>query len=354
MVGLGALLAALIVAITLVGLNVGTRNPTATPNVPSSSGMITTPVTVGSVVDINTSAQVLGSDGLTPLGAGSGMVLTGDGEILTNNHVVEGASHISVTIPGEGTAVAKVVGVAPSDDIALLRISGMSGLDPVSIGDSSAVAVGDQITAVGNAYGRGGTPAVVHGSVTAVHRTIRAGDPGGDSSERLDDVIEISANVVPGDSGGPLLDANGNVIGIVTAGPGQGGSGIGYAIPIEAALGIVQEIRAGHGSSTILIGDRGFLGVAVDQVDAATAAKLGLSDTTGVLITGVEPGSPADQVGLTSPSVIRTVDGTQINSEDDLGTALHAKTPGQTVDITWVDAQGSHSGTATLIAGPAV
>ena len=339
-------------AVTLVGLNLGTHT-NAIPTISSSSGTITAPTTVGSVVDIDTSQQQL-DGGLQPLGAGSGMVLTTDGEILTNNHVVEGASRISVSIPGEGTAVAKVVGVDPSDDIALLQISGMNGLDPVSIGDSSSVAIGDQVTAIGNAYGKGGTPTVVHGSVTAVHRTIRAGDPGSKSSEQLNDVIEISANVVPGDSGGALLDANGNVIGIITAGPSQGGTSIGYAIPIGSAIDIVNEIRAGHGSSTILIGDRGFLGVSVQPLDAQTAAQLGLSDTSGVLVIDVGQGSPAAKVGITAPAVIRSIDGTPINSEEDLGAALHAKTPGQTVDITWVDGLGSHSGTATLIAGPAV
>jgi S1-C subfamily serine protease len=354
MVGLGALLAALIVAVTLVGLNLGTHT-SAIPTISSSSGTITAPTTVGSVVNIDTSLQGLDGGGMTPLGAGSGMVLTTDGEILTNNHVVEGASRISVSIPGEGTAVAKVVGVDPSDDIALLQISGMNGLDPVSIGDSSSVAVGDQVTAIGNAYGKGGSPTVVHGSVTAVHRSIRAGDPGSSDSEQLNDVIEISANVVPGDSGGALLDANGHVIGIITAGPSQGGTSIGYAIPIGAAIDIVNEIRAGHGSSTILIGERGFLGVSVKQLDATTAAQLGLSDTSGVLVIGVEQGSPAAKLGITAPAVIRSIDGTQINSEEDLGAALHVKTPGQTVDVRWVDGLGSHSGTATLAGGgPAV
>ena len=352
MVGLGALLAALIVAVTLVGLNLGTHT-NAIPTIASPSGTITAPTTVGSVVNIDTSRPQL-DGGLEPLGAGSGMILTTDGEILTNNHVVEGASRINVSIPGEGTAVAKVVGVDPSDDIALLQISGMNGLDPVSIGDSSSVAIGDQVTAIGNAYGKGGTPAVVHGSVTAVHRSIRAGDPGSNDSEQLNDVIQISANVVPGDSGGALLDANGNVIGIITAGPSQGGTSIGYAIPIGSAIDIVNEIRAGHGSSTILIGDRGFLGVSVQPLDEQTAAQLGLSDTSGVLVIDVGQGSPAAKVGITAPAVIRSIDGTPINSEEDLGTALHVKTPGQTVDITWVDGTGSHTGTATLIAGPAV
>jgi len=353
MVGLGALLAALIVAVTLVGLNLGTHT-SAIPTISSSSGTITAPTTVGSVVDIDTSRQDFRGQ-VTPLGAGSGMVLTTDGEILTNNHVVEDAARISVSIPGEGTAAAKVIGVDTSDDIALLQISGMNGLDPVSIGDSSSVAVGDQVTAIGNAYGKGGTPAVVQGSVTALHRTIRAGDPGSSDSEQLNDVIQISANVVPGDSGGALLDADGNVIGIITAGPSQGGTGIGYAIPIGAAIDIVNQIRAGHGSTTILIGDRGFLGVSVETLDATTAAQLGLSDTSGVLVTGVKQGSPAAKLGIIAPAVIRSIDGTKINSKEDLGAALHVKTPGQTVAVTWVDGLGSHSGTATLAGGgPAV
>ena len=353
MVGLGALLAALIVAVTLVGLNLGTHT-SAIPTISSSSGTITAPTTVGSVVDIDTSQQDFRGQ-VTPLGAGSGMVLTTDGEILTNNHVVEDAARISVSIPGEGTAAAKVIGVDPTDDIALLQISGMNGLDPVSIGDSSSVAVGDQVTAIGNAYGKGGTPAVVQGSVTALHRTIRAGDPGSSDSEQLNDVIQISANVVPGDSGGALLDADGNVIGIITAGPSQGGTGIGYAIPIGAAIDIVNQIRAGHGSTTILIGDRGFLGVSVETLDATTAAQLGLSDTSGVLVTGVKQGSPAAKLGIIAPAVIRSIDGTKINSKEDLGAALHVKTPGQTVAVTWVDGLGSHSGTATLAGGgPAV
>jgi S1-C subfamily serine protease len=350
------LLAALVIAGSLV--NGATQQHTTTlPTATSSSPIATSTGTtaVGSIVDINTSAHVLGSDGLTPLGAGSGMILTPDGEILTNNHVVEGASGIQVVIPGHGSETATVVGVDPTDDVALLRLKDVSGLAPVAIGDASAVQVGDAITAIGNAFGKGGPPSIARGTVTAVHRTIVASDPTGTSSERLSDVIQIAASVHPGDSGGALVNADGQVIGIITAGPSQSDqAGIGFAIPIDHALGIVNQIRAGHGSSDILLGERGFLGVGVQAMDPQTAAQLGLNDTSGVLVTGVEPGSPADKAGIIAPAAIRTIDGRTIGNLDDLGAALHAKTPGQQADISWVDGSGSHTATVTLIAGPAV
>lgn len=307
------------------------------------------------VVDINTSQITLGTDGLRPLGAGSGIVLTGDGEILTNNHVIEGASSIRVTVEGQGAQTATVLGVDPTDDVALLKLSGASGLPAARIGDSSTVQVGDAVTAIGNAFGRGGAPTVTQGSVTGVHQTVTANDPTGGGSERLRDAIRTSASIAPGDSGGALVDANGRVIGIITAGPRDSGSGGGgFAIPIGAALDIVNQIEAGRGSSTILIGERGFLGVAAQPVAPAIAARLGLSDGSGVQVAGVFPDTPADRAGMTAPAVIRTIDGISIDSPDALGSALHAKTPGQRVRITWVDQQGSHSATVALIAGPAV
>ncbi|HTG47472.1 MAG TPA: trypsin-like peptidase domain-containing protein, partial [Actinomycetota bacterium] len=329
------------------------------PSSPITGGTATTPATTGTVVNIDTMAASE-SGGLQPLGAGSGMVLTSGGEILTNNHVVQGAEKISVSVPGQGTALATVVGVDTANDIAVLQLQSLNGLTlkPMSFGDSSSVAVGDQITALGNAYGNGGTPKVVTGTVTAVDKTIQAGDsndPVNPDTETLHGVIEVSANVVPGDSGGPLLNDANQVIGIITAGPGHGGSGIGYAIPITPTLDVVNKIRAGEESGSILIGPRGFLGVAVNDLDAATAQALGLSDLSGVVIDYVRPNSAADKLGLAQGAVIRSVDGTQIVNGDTLGAVLHAKTPGQTVQITWVDAKGTHSGTATLTGGgPAV
>jgi S1-C subfamily serine protease len=341
-------------ASVLIGTLVDTGGGSGTSPSLATMGGTTGTTAKGSVVDINTSAETLGSDGLRPLGAGTGMVLTADGEILTNNHVVAGASGIEVTIPGLGSQTATVVGVDPTDDVALLQLNDVSGLSPVTLGDSSEVQVGDTITAIGNAFGAPGPPTTTTGTVTAVHRSIVARDPAGGSSERLDDVIQISADVHPGDSGGALLNGDGQVIGIITAGPSNSTTGIGFAIPIDVALNIVNEIRASHESSTILLGERGFIGVAVQPLDAATAARLGLSDTSGALVAGVKEGSPAAQAGITAPSVIRSIDGVPVSSLDDLGTAIHSKTPGEQVRVTWVDAQGEHTATLTLSEGPAV
>jgi len=355
----------MLVSLALVGslLAFDGGPPTAAPAIPSTGSIVPSSpspgrpsgATVGTIVDINTSQQVLGADGLRPLGAGTGMVLTADGEILTNNHVVEGASSIQVTIPGHGSSTATVVGVDPTDDVALLQLTNATGLPTVAVGDSTTVQVGDPITAIGNAFGRGGQPTATTGTVAAVHRSITARDPSGTNSERLNDVIQIAADVHPGDSGGAVLNAQGQVVGIITAGPSQSsGNGTGFAIPINNAIGIVNEIRAGHGSSEILLGERGFMGVAVQPVDPATAAQLGLSDTAGILVAGVQPGSPAAKVGMTAPAVIRTIDGQAVNTLDELGAAIHSKVPGQQIQVTWVDQQGQHSATVTLASGPAV
>jgi S1-C subfamily serine protease len=353
---LAALFLALSLVTTLVAVNVGTERA-AVPEISSRGTTVpsaATASTSGAVVDINTSVQVLGADGLRPLGAGTGMILSSDGEILTNNHVVEGASSIRVTIPGHGTSTATVLGVDPTHDVALLQLSGVSGLDPVTVGDSSTVQVGDPVTAIGNAFGRGGPPTATNGTVTGVHRIITASDPSGTNSERLHDVIQINAGVHPGDSGGALVNADGQVVGIITAGPSDSTSGVGFAIPINAAVGIANEIRAGHGSSAILIGERGFMGVAVQPLDPATAAQLGLAGTRGVLVAGLEPGSPAAQVGMRAPAVIQSIDGHAIDSLDELGVAIHAKTPGEQIHVAWVDRQGSHEASVTLVPGPAV
>ncbi len=360
-----ALLVAMLVSLAVVGtlLAFSGGPPVAAPAIPSTGATLPTSHSsgstgtspVGTIVDINTSEQVLGADGLRPLGAGTGMVLTADGEILTNNHVVEGASSIQVTIPGHGSSTATVVGVDPTDDVALLQLNSASGLPTITLGDSSTVQVGDPITAIGNAFGRGGQPTATTGTVAAVHRSITARDPSGTNSERLNDVIQIAADVHPGDSGGAVLNAQGQVVGIITAGPSQSsGNGTGFAIPINNAIGIVNEIRAGHGSSEILLGERGFMGVAVQPVDPATAAQLGLSNTAGILVAGVQPGSPAAKVGMTAPAVIRTIDGQAVNTLDELGTAIHSKVPGEQIEVTWVDQQGQHTATVTLASGPAV
>jgi S1-C subfamily serine protease len=315
-------------ASVLIGTLVDTGGGSGTsPNLATMGG--TTGTTAkGSVVDINTSAETLGSDGLRPLGAGTGMVLTADGEILTNNHVVAGASGIEVSIPGLGNQTATVVGVDPTDDVALLQLNDVSGLSPVTLGDSSEVQVGDTITAIGNAFGAPGPPTTTTGTVTAVHRSIVARDPAGGSSERLDDVIQISADVHPGDSGGALLNADGQVIGIITAGPSNSTTGIGFAIPIDAAKNSVAQLIK-NGRVTYA-----YVGITTDNMTPSLAKALGYKVDHGALIVDVNGGSPGADAHLrggtrfvnvlglqelkTGGDVIVAIDGHPVASADDV------------------------------------
>jgi S1-C subfamily serine protease len=313
------------------------------------------------IVDINTATSFGISDGLRPLGAGSGMILTSSGEVLTNNHVVEGASNIQVSIQGRSAPVpAQVIGVDPTDDVALLQLQGVSGLPTVKIGDSSALQVGDSVTAMGNAFGRGGPPTVTTGSVTALDRSIVARNPSnprGVDAEHLTGVIQTDAEIHPGDSGGALIDASGEVVGIITAGPSSDGANapsVGFAIPTSTAMDIVTQMRSGQGSSSILLGERGFLGVSVGSLTRTTAAQLGVQPGSGALVVGLLPNSPAKKAGMTAPAVILEIDGQTIGSIADLGPAIHAHTPGEQIQVRWVDQGGSHSATVSLIAGPAV
>ena len=231
-------------------------------------------------------------------GAGTGMVLTSSGRILTNNHVIQGATTIRVVVPGTDRSYsAKVVGYSAANDVALIQASGASGLETISPGDSGAVHVGDAVTALGNAGGTGSlTPAAGH--VTGLDRTITASDETGGDSEQLSGLIETDANVQPGDSGGPLLDGSGRVIGMDSAastgsqfafGDGQSGGADGYAIPIAHALAIVKQIESGRGSSSVHVGGTAFLGV---QVEAA-ATSSGSGAISPAMATGTTPTAAA-------------------------------------------------------------
>jgi S1-C subfamily serine protease len=316
------------------------------------------------VVTIETYQRVLGSDQLggdrisvVPLGAATGMILTSSGEVLTNNHVVREATSIQVSVPGRsGTYTATVLGVDPSDDVALLQLQDASALPTVTLGDPTTLSVGDQVVAIGNALGQGSATAT-NGTVSGLHRTITAGDPGG-PSQRLSDMIQTDATIQPGDSGGPLVNADGEVVGMITAGSLDGvhdaSSNVGFAIPSDDALRIVEQIRAGDESSGVLMGKRGFLGIGVGDLDAATAAALGSTVSTGVVVTQVWPHSPAASIGITKSSIITAIDGQTVSSKDALGAAIHAHTPGEQIRVTWVDGDGTHTATAGLITGPAV
>ncbi|WP_230329933.1 S1C family serine protease [Nocardia aurantiaca] len=295
---------------------------------------------VPGIVDVNTELGLQNGEG-----AGTGIVLSSDGVVLTNNHVVEGATKISVTDLGNGhTYDATVLGFDRSEDMAVIKLSGASGLQTAPLGDSDKVAVGDAVVGVGNAGGRG-TPTAAAGKVTALNRAITASDDSTGSSEQLTGLIQVAATIEPGDSGGPLVDAAGQVIGMDTA-ASKGfrfsiSGGQGFAIPINQALSVAKQIQAGRASERVHIGDTAFIGVSVSSVSG------------GAQIRGVVQGGPADQLGLAARDVITGLDDHAIISANDLTSTMDQHHPGDTVTLKWTDEAGqSRSAQVQLAKGP--
>jgi S1-C subfamily serine protease len=366
------------------------------------------------LVDVNT---VLGYENARA--AGTGIVLSSDGEVLTNHHVIEGATSISVTDIGNGkTYTATVVGYDEDHDIAVLKLKDASGLQTAQIGDSDKVAVGDQVVGIGNAGGVGGTPSYAPGEVTGLNQAITATDENGQDPENLTGLIQTNANIQAGDSGGPLANTAGEVVGVDTAGsggnnggtgrpgqtaastataataalaaaggtatttadgpgyggPGYGGPGYGpfgdgsgagdgsgsgsgdghgngqgqtttqgYAIPINEAMEIADQIEAGNASDTVHIGASAMLGVSV----------LSNADTTGALVGDVLANGKADEAGIEAGDVITTFAGKAVESPDTLSELLNQHHPGDKVEVGWVDQAGQqHKATIELITGP--
>jgi len=291
---------------------------------------------------------------------GTGMVLTPNGEVLTNNHVIEGATSISVRDVGnDHTYKAKVVGYSNSNDVAVLQLQGASGLQTVSIGSSARLAPGQPVVALGNAQGRGGTPSVATGRVTGLGAMITAQNEGSGTFEHLSGMIRTNAPIQPGDSGGPLVNAAGKVIGMDTA-ASSAGSGPGttaamatqaFAIPIDKAIQLADQIEAGTSSSTVHIGASAFLGVAI----SSQSQQGGFGQpSAGATIQGVIPGTPAAQAGMSQGDTIVAVDGHQITSSSDLQSVMQLHHPADKVTVTWIDQAGqSHTSRVTLVAGPA-
>jgi S1-C subfamily serine protease len=337
-----AVLAALIGG-TAAGWAVGGAHTTTVfMSASGQAGATATAPVENSVVDV-----VATVDYGQAVAAGTGIVLTPTGEVLTNNHVIDGATSISVTDVGNGrTYGATVVGYDVSDDIAVLQLSGASGLATANL--ASTVTVGEPVTAIGNAGGTGGTPSVSTGTVTAVGASITAGDEFTGTAEHLSGLIQTSATLEAGDSGGPLVNAAGQVVGIDTAGSTgfqlQSGGSQGYAIPITTAVSIARQVESASASTTVHIGPTAFLGVAVGQ----SAAQ------GGAAIVGVEPGTPAAGAGLQAGDVVTSVNGTAVASSSALSSALQLLRPGQRVTVGWTDQAGqAHTATVTLTAGPA-
>lgn len=292
------------------------------------------------VVTINT---VLGYD-QSSQAAGTGMVLTSDGTVLTNNHVIQGATSIVVTDETTGKEyTAKVVGSDATNDVAVLKLEGASGLSTVKLDDDGEPSTGDTVTDVGNAEGTGNLVAAV-GSVTATDQDIQVQSESGTGTESLTGLIEVAADIVSGDSGGPVLDSEGEVVGMATAASSGSTAVTGYAIPITTAKSIADKILAGESSSTITIGLPAFLGVEVS----------GTATTGGVAVAGTVAGSGAANAGLTVGDTITSIDGTAVASSDALTAAVRAHSVGDKVTVGYTDSAGAaKTVTVTLTAGPA-
>lgn len=282
--------------------------------------------------------------------AGTGIVLTSSGEVLTNNHVIEGATSIQATDVGNGkTYKATVVGYDRSHDVALIQLQGANGLSTATLATSAQPSIGDRAAAVGNAGGTGSL-STAPGKITAVDQSITASDESSGSSEQLTGLIQVKANVQPGDSGGALVDGSGRVIGMTTA-AGKTylfrhhfASTAGFAIPITAALPIGRQIEAGQASNTIHIGPSAQLGVAIS--DSTTSS--------GAAVADVLPGMPAEAAGIMSGDVITSFGDSPVDSATTLVTLIDRDHPGQSVSVGWMDQYGqSQTATVTLAAGPA-
>ncbi|MEP7092159.1 MAG: S1C family serine protease [Nocardioidaceae bacterium] len=271
--------------------------------------------------------------------AGTGMVLTSTGEMVTNHHVVEGATSIKVTVMTTGkTYVAKVVGTDAKDDVAVLQLTGASGLSTVTP-DTDGAAVGDAVTAVGDANGTVSYLSAASGRITALKQSITTQGDGTASGERLTGLMQISSEVISGDSGGATYDKDGQVVAMTTAASSGGSDVTGYAVPIDKVLSIAGDLENGVTGARYAYGNPAFLGVALGQ--------------TGTTVRGVYQGTAAATAGIAAGDRITAVDGTKVTTATTLHNAIAKLAPGDSVSITWTATDSTtHTKTLTLGTGP--
>jgi S1-C subfamily serine protease len=331
------------------------------------------------IVDVTANLQYL-----QETAEGTGFIIdAAAGLVLTNNHVIDGATSVTVTLVMSGKSYpARVLGYDRTDDVALLRLPGVTGLKAVTIGSSWHVTVGTSVLAIGNEAGQGGSPTVAPGVISSLDRTIVASDQNSGLTETLHGMMQTNADVRPGDSGGPLADAAGRVIGIDTA-AGGGTVYSGYAIPINRALPIAMRIAARQPSTRIQIGLPAFLGVLVPdststdprrqasqelrQTGTVSSSGSGCTsgDTTatpasiapassGALVDGVLCGTAAATAGLFAGDVITSIGGRAVTSPGSLTAIVDRYPAGSKVPLAWVSPGGTlHTAVVTLNAGPA-
>jgi S1-C subfamily serine protease len=272
-----------------------------------------------------------------PVGVGSGIIYDNQGHILTNAHVVDGAQSLLVSLPDGRSFQAKLIGSDPQTDLAVLQISG-SNLPVAQLGDSSQLQVGDWVVAIGNALALPGGPTVTAGVVSALGRTIQepSNSQGSAAGPFLFDLIQTDAPINPGNSGGPLVNLNGQVVGINTLAAGTAGAsgvqaeGIGFAISISTAKPIADQLVA---TGKVI---HPYMGIGYVPLNPAIAAQLGTSATQGAVIMQVAPGSPAADAGLQTQDVITEINGTPLTGESTLAQIVQSHKPGDTLNLTVV------------------
>ncbi|MCU1354623.1 MAG: protease family protein [Acidimicrobiales bacterium] len=261
--------------------------------------------------------------------AGSGVVISKDGLILTNAHVIEGASDISVRFNDGTASAAKVVGRSKAHDIALIKVA-RADLTPARLGSSANLRVGDDVVAIGNALNLGGDPSVTRGIVSAKDRSIS------DGKTSLDHLIQTDAAINPGNSGGPLVDASGDVVGINTA-IIDGAQNVGFSIAIDSVQDLIAQLKAGGGDSagaaTAVLGVSS-LDVNSSEVSDATRRQYGVTATAGAFIVQVDPAGAASAAGIEQGDVVVDLDGAAISGAQDLTDAVGARKPGDRVHVT--------------------
>jgi S1-C subfamily serine protease len=273
-------------------------------------------------------------------GAGTGIILNTEGDILTNSHVVEGATAIKVTLFGEREARdADLVGAEPDSDIAVIRLRDTAGLDgrPVQLGSSSRMKVGDDVVAIGNALALPGGPTVTVGIISALERSI----------SQLSNLIQTDAAINPGNSGGPLVNSDGQVIGINTAVAGDRAQNIGFAIAIDTVKPMLDRLSKGEQAPP-----QGFLGVSTVSLTPEIRERLDFGPEVGAIVVEVVPGSPAATAGLIPNDVITKIGDQDIDTNASLQTAVRSHQPQDRVEIVWSRGEDERRATVTLGARP--
>jgi len=310
-------------------------NTSARTELPSLSGVVDK-VRPATVQVTNETAVSFGQGGTSldvPQGTGTGFIYDKEGHVLTNAHVVAGGTTLLVTLANGDAQPAKLIGSDPRTDVAVLQLSG-SSLPTVALGDATKVKVGDWTVAIGHALGLPGGPTVTAGVLSAMGRHVQEPSDTGGAGPFLFDMLQTDAPINPGNSGGPLVNLNGEVIGMNTlvagqAGEGQPAQGIGFAISINRAKSIADLlVKDGKVAHSVL-------GVSFVPLNPATALQLGTKpDTKGAAIGQVAPGSPASKAGLRARDIVTKVDGTPVKEESDLPRLIDQKKPGENVKLT--------------------